>query len=82
MNRSRFFSFLYSTISFVCFVLFKTKNTKDIAEYEKQKNTVVRLNKALKKICNENLDRNEVGENKVLSRTLGLCCQAIVKWVK
>ena len=44
----------------------KTKHPKDIAEYKKQRNIVVRLNKEAKRTYYENLDPNEVGKNSVL----------------
>ena len=47
----------------------KTKHPKDVAEYKKQRNIVVRLNKEAKKTYYENLDPNEIGKNKVFWRT-------------
>ena len=47
----------------------KTKHPKDIAEYKKQRNIVVRLNKEAKRTYYENLDPNEVGKNKVFWKT-------------
>ena len=46
----------------------KTKHPKDVAEYMKQRNIVVRPNKEAKKTYYENLDPNEVGKNKVFWR--------------
>ena len=43
----------------------ESKNAADIAEYKKQRNIVVRLNKKAKREYFENLDPNEVGKNKV-----------------
>ena len=50
-------------------VAHRTKDTKDIAEYKKQRNTVVLLNKAAKKTYFENLYPIEIGKNKVFWRT-------------
>ena len=47
----------------------KTKHPKDVAEYKKQWNIVVQLNKEAKKTYYENLDPNEIGKNSVFWRT-------------
>ena len=47
----------------------ESKSAADIAEYKKQRNLVVRLNKTAKREYFENLDPNEVGKNKAFWRT-------------
>ena len=42
-------------------VAYKAKSPNDIAEYKKQRNIVVRLNRAAKNIYYDNLDPNDVG---------------------